>query len=240
MKYWIILFFALLSLSSCSGQFNKILKDISKSAGGELTAEEIVGGLKEALSNGAAKGSDMLSQKDGYYKSIYKILLPPEAKSVCDKLSIVPGFEKIEEDVTEKLNRAAEDAAAKAKPIFLQAIRSMNIQDAWNILTGEDNAATQYLHRTTHMALYDEFKPVIDASLQKVGALQLWSSAVTQYNKIPLVKKANPDMSDYVTQKALSGLFSKIAEEEKEIRYNLSARTSDLLRKVFAKQDKGK
>lgn len=114
----------------------------------------------------------------------------------------------------------------------------MSIADAWNILTGADNAATQYLHKTTNSALYGEFKPVIDESLQKVGALQLWSSAVTQYNKIPLVKKANPDMSDYVTQKALEGLFAKIAEEEKDIRHNFGARTSDLLRKVFAKQDK--
>ena len=141
-------------------------------------------------------------------------------------------------DVIEKLNRAAEDAAIKAKPIFLGAIKSMSIADAWNILKGKDNAATQYLQSTTTDPLYAEFKPIITESMEKVGAIQVWSSAVSKYNQIPFVKKANPDMTDYVTRKALEGLFKKIEEEEKDIRHNLSSRTSDLLKKVFSKQDK--
>ncbi|HEX5625915.1 MAG TPA: DUF4197 domain-containing protein [Saprospiraceae bacterium] len=224
-----------LSLQSCSAQFGKLLKQVT---GQDLSTEDVAAGLKEALSKGTSKGSDLLAQKDGYFKSIYKIGLPDDARAVCSKLRAVPGFQSIEDDVIEKLNRAAEDAATKAKPIFLNAIKQMTIADAWNILRGADNAATQYLHRTTHQPLYDEFKPVILESMEKVGAIQLWSSAVTKYNQIPLVKKANPDMSDYVANKALEGLFKKIEEEEKDIRHNLAARTSDLLKRVFSRQDK--
>ncbi len=223
------------TLGSCNAQFDKFLKKVLPV---ELSTDDVAAGLKEALTVGTGKGSDFLAQRDGYFKSIYKIALPEEAQSVCNKLRVVPGFQSVEEDVVEKINRAAEDAAVKAKPIFVQAIRQMTIADAWNILKGNDNAATQYLVRTTQQALYNEFKPVITESMEKVGALQLWSSAVNQYNQIPFVKKANPDMSDYVTNKALDGLFKKIEEEEKDIRHNLSARTSDLLKKVFAKQDK--
>ncbi|HMW38439.1 MAG: DUF4197 domain-containing protein [Saprospiraceae bacterium] len=231
----LILAVVALSFNSCSGQFGKLLKTVGLD---EISSEEVASGLKEALSQGTSKGADLLSAKDGYFKSIYKIALPEDAKSVCNKLAVIPGFNSIENDVVEKINRAAEDAAVKAKPIFINAIRQMTIQDAWNILKGQDNAATQFLQKTTYQSLYNEFKPVISGSMEKVGALQLWSSAVNKYNQIPLVKKANPDMSDYVTNKALEGLFRKIAEEELNIRHNLAARTTDLLKKVFSKQDK--
>ncbi len=235
MRFIFIAFCSVVLFSSCNAQFDKLLKKVIKT---DLSTEDVAAGLKEALSNGTSKGSDLLSQKDGYFKSIYKISLPDDAKSVCNKLKVIPGFNSIEDDVVEKLNRAAEDAAVKAKPIFLSAIKQMTIADAWNILKGADNSATTYLHKTTNQALYNEFKPVISESLEKVGALQLWSSAVSQYNQIPFVKKANPDMSDYVTNKALEGLFKKIAEEEKDIRHNLASRTSDLLKRVFSQQDK--
>lgn len=229
-----VLVLSSLFFNSCNAQFGKLLKKVGLE---ELSTEEVANGLKEALNQGTGKGVDFLSAKDGYYKSIYKVLLPDDAQKVCNKLSVIPGFNNIENEVVEKLNRAAEDAATKAKPIFLSAIKQMTIQDAWNILKGEKNAATQYLNRTTNQALYNEFKPVITNSMEKVGAIQLWTSAINKYNQIPLVKKMNPDMSDYVTQKALDGLFKKIAEEELNIRTNLTARTSDLLKKVFSKQD---
>ncbi len=222
-------------LSSCNGQFGKILKNVGLD---QISTEDVAAGLKEALNQGTSKGADLLSAKDGYLKSIYKIELPEDAKSVCSKLALIPGFSSIETDVVEKINRAAEDAAIKAKPIFISAIKQMSIQDAWNILKGKDDAATIFLQRTTNQALYQEFKPIIANSMEKVGALQIWSAAVNKYNQIPLVKKANPDMSDYVTNKALDGLFRKIAEEELNIRHNLNARTSDLLKRVFSKQDK--
>ena len=235
MKYLLFTFSGLFLFSSCNAQFGKLLKQVT---GQDISTDDVANGLKEALSKGTNKGTELLSQKDGYFKSIYKIMLPEDAKKVCDKLGPVPGFASIEEDVIEKLNRAAEDAAIKAKPIFLSAIKSMSIADAWNILKGKDNAATQYLQSTTTDPLYAEFKPIITESMEKVGAIQVWSSAVSKYNQIPFVKKANPDMTDYVTRKALEGLFKKIEEEEKDIRHNLSSRTSDLLKKVFSKQDK--
>lgn len=235
MKYLLFTISGLFLFSSCNAQFGKLLKQVT---GQDISSDDVANGLKEALSKGTNKGTELLSQKDGYFKSIYKIMLPEDAKKVCDKLRPVPGFASIEEDVIEKLNRAAEDAAIKAKPIFLSAIKSMSIADAWNILKGKDNAATQYLQSTTTDPLYTEFKPIITESMEKVGAIQVWSSAVSKYNQIPFVKKANPDMTDYVTRKALEGLFKKIEEEEKDIRHNLSSRTSDLLKKVFSKQDK--
>lgn len=205
---------------------------------GELTTAEISAGLKQALEFGIGKGSDLLSQKDGYYKSAYKILLPPEARKVTDKLKNVPGFSNVEEIILEKINRGAEDAAKKAKPIFVNAIKQMTFADAMDILMGEKNAATAYLNRTTYDPLYNEFNPVIVNSLDKFDARKYWKDAVTAYNKIPLVQKVNPELDDYVTKEALKGLFAMVEKEEKNIRTNIAARTTDLLKKVFAKQDK--
>lgn len=222
----------MLSAAACD-----TLQSIAKEVLAEPSLEEIGRGLKEALIAGITKGSNVLSQKDGYYKSAYKILLPADARKVADKLKVVPGFDKLEENLLEKMNRGAEDAAREAAPIFTGAIRQMTFQDATNILMGADNSATQYLNKTTYQPLYDKFNPKIVAALDKVGANELWKKAADTYNKIPLVSKVNNDFDDYVTKEALKGLFSKIEEEEKNIRRNKLARTSDLLRKVFAKQD---
>ncbi len=215
----------------------KDLEDLLNNGGGGLTTEEVGLGLKEALTRGISVGSDLLSQKDGYYKSVYKILLPEEAKKVVNTLSKVPGFNNVEEVIVQKLNRAAEDAATEAKPIFVSAIRQMTIQDAWNILKGEDNAATNYLRRVTEGQLYSKFQPVIYNSLEEVNAVKYWGDAVNTYNKIPFVEKANPRLDDYVTKEALDGLFQMVAKEEKAIRDNPAKRVTDLLKKVFAAQD---
>jgi hypothetical protein len=215
------------------------LKEIATEVLAEPTAEEIGRGLKEALTQGIGKGADFLAQKDGYYKSAYKILLPAEAQQVTSRLKVIPGFEKLEEQLLEKINRGAEDAASEAKPIFVSAIRGLTFQDATNILMGEKNAATSFLNRTTNQQLYDKFNPKIVSSLDKVGARELWKKAADAYNKIPLVsKKVNNDLDDYITREALKGLFSKVEEEERNIRSNISARPSELLKKVFAKQDR--
>lgn len=196
-------------------------------------------GWLEGVQIGIGKGSDTLSKKDGFYKSAYKILLPPEAQKVANKLKNVPGFTNVEEKILEKINRGAEDAAKeKAKPIFVSAIRQITFADAKNILLGEQNAATQYLNRTTSDALYNEFNPVIVQSLDKFDARKYWADAVNAYNKIPFVEKANPDLDDYVTKQALNGLFSMVEAEELNIRTNIAARTLELLKKVFARQDK--
>lgn len=204
-----------------------------------LSNEEIGKGLKEALNEGAAKAVDKLSVTDGYYKSaLYKILIPEDMKNIISKLKMVPGFGNVETELMEKMNRAAEKSAVKAKPIFVNAITSLTFADAMNILMGEKNAATQYLDKTTNQALYKEFNPVIKSSLSEVGATKYWTDCVNAYNKIPMVKKANPDLTDYVTKEALKGLFGMVAEKELEIRQNPKLRNTDLLKKVFAKQDK--
>lgn len=221
-----------ISFSACD-----TLQQIANEALSEPTVAEIGQGLKEALSNGITKGVNVLSARDGYYKSAYKILLPEEARKVTDRLRVVPGFTNLENELLEKINRGAEDAAKEAGPIFLNAIKAMTIQNAANILMGADNSATQYLNSTTYQPLYEKFNPKIVASLDKIGANNLWAKAADAYNKIPLVTKVNNNLGDYVTKEALKGLFAKVEEEEKNIRRNKLARGSDLLKKVFAKQD---
>ena len=236
MKLIYILPAFLLIFSGCtSSDIQRVLDSVNSSTA--LSSAEVAKGLKEALKIGIEKGSNKLSITDGYYKSAYKILLPDEARIVAEKLSLIPGFSNLEDKIVEKINRAAEDAAKSAAPIFKDAITSMSIGDAWDILKGVDNAATSYLHLKTNDQLYGKFNPVIVSSLNKFGALDLWTNAVTKYNKIPFVEKLNPSLDDYVTNKALDGLFDMVAKEEKEIRTNVSSRVTDLLKRVFAQQD---
>jgi hypothetical protein len=225
------LFILIGSLATAQLNLNKLKKSLS---GGSLTTEEIAAGLKEALTNGVSKGSDLVSQLDGYYKNPeIKIPFPPEVKQVETSLRQLGLGSEVDKFV-ESLNRAAEDAAKEAKPIFVSAIKQMTIQDAWGILKGEQDAATKYLNRTTSPALKEKFKPVIKKSLDKVNATKYYSDLVKTYNKIPLVQKVNPNLDDYATDKAIQGLFVMIAKEEKNIRANPGARTSELLKKVFA------
>lgn len=220
------------------------LKDLANKAktaltgGVPLSEAEIGDALKEALDKGAGDAVSFLSAPDGYYKTAYKILLPAEAQQVTAKLKMVPGFENVEAQLVEKMNRAAESAAAKAKPILVDAIRQMTIRDAMNLLMGEKDAATRYLERTTSEQLYLAFKPVIVKALDEVNAREYWRGAVTAYNRIPLVKKTNPELDDHVTRTALAGMFALVEKKEAEIRANPAARSSELLKKVFAKQDK--
>jgi len=232
MKTPIIIFTLLVSLSlpSCD-----TLQQLSGSL--EPTSAEIGQGLKQALEFGISEGAALLAQKDGYFKSEYKILLPAEARKVTDKLKFIPGFSDVENIILEKLNRAAEDAANSAKPIFVSAIKEMTFDDALQILMGPQNAATQYLDQKTHVPLYNEFHPVVVTSLNKFNAIQYWADAVNAYNKIPLVEKVNPSLDQYVTEAALDGLFGMVAKKELQIRTDINSRTTDLLRKVFSKQD---
>ena len=194
-------------------------------------------GLKEALTIGISKGSDQLSQLDGYYKSAYKILLPAEARKITEKLKIVPGFSDVEEVIVQKLNRAAEDAANSAKPIFIDAIKKISFDDAMSILLGQKDAATRYLESSTYDPLYTTFQPVIVQSLNKFNAIEYWEKATIAYNKIPFVNPVNTALDDYVTHEALKGLFSMVEKEEYAIRTNPADRVTALLKKVFAKQD---
>ena len=232
-KVFIILFSTLLFTSCDPAMLDQLMKDSSA-----LSNQQIANGLKEALQLGVNNSVKKLSASNGYRNSIYKILLPEDAQNVVNKLRVIPGFDNVEQEVITRINKAAEDAAKKAGPIFFSAIKKMTIGDVMGVLMGEKNAATQYLHRKTYNKLYSEFKPVIIGSLNKFHALDYWSDAVKTYNKIPFVKPLNPDLADHVTGKALEGLFALIEQKELGIRTDIGQRTSDLLRKVFAKQDR--
>ena len=209
---------------------NKVVKETTSTG---LTEEEVGRALKEALSIGIEKGVAQVSKPDGYFKDPQiKIPMPKEAKSVEDKLRAI-GQGKMVDDAIESMNRAAEDAANGAKDIFLTAIKELTLKDVMNILHGENNAATKFLENHTRVQLEEKFKPVIKLSLDKVGATKYWKTVFSTYNKIPLVKPVNPDLVDYVTKKAIDGLFVQIEKQEFEIRKNPAARVSDLLKKVF-------
>ncbi len=199
---------------------------------------DIAGGLKEALNNGISKQVSKLTAMDGFYKNeAVKILMPEELQKV-DKALRKIGLSSLADDGIKMLNRAAEDATKEATPIFIDAVMQMSFTDAKNILMGDERSATTYLQNTTTTPLYAKFNPVIKNSFAKVGADKVWSNIITKYNAIPLVKKVNPDLTDYTTNKALEGVYKMIAVEEKNIRTDIKSRTSNLLQKVFALQDK--
>lgn len=219
-------------------QINDTLNTVLGESGG-LSSTDIGNGLREALRIGAEAGANELSQDGGYFNDLaYRILLPEEVQKVTQKLQGVPGFSNLEEIILKKINQGAEDAAKTAGPIFVGAIKQMTIQDALSIVKGNNNAATSYLQQTTYQNLYNEFNPVISTSLDKFEAQKIWQDAATAYNNFPLTRQpVNTNLGDYVTTKALEGLFSKIALKELDIRENLGSRTSELLRRVFALQD---
>lgn len=232
MKNIAILTIVLLLSVSASAQIS-LNKVKSALKGGQLSSEEVGQGLKEALTVGVSKGSDLVSQADGFYKNAaIRIPFPPEARKAEETLRRLGMSTEVDKFVL-ALNRAAEDAATEAKPIFISAIKQMTIQDAWSILRGEDDAATQYLNRTTSTHLNEKFKPVIQKALNKTNATTLYTNLVSTYNKIPLVQKMNPALDDYATQKAIAGLFVVVAQEEKNIRQDPAARSTELLQKVF-------
>ena len=229
-----------MTLSSCDSLNQIAQAGVGAATSGNPTNIEIGNGLKEALQIGTSKSSNQLSAVDGFFaNAAVKILFPPEAQKVEKTLRSI-GLGKLCDNVILSLNRAAEDAAVQAKPIFINSIKQMTLTDVTNILLGSQDAATQYFKRTTTTQLTASFKPVIQGSLNKVGATKYYGDAANEYNKVPFVTKVNPDISAYVTQKAIDGLFYEIALEELNIRKNISARTSPLLQKVFAYADRNK
>lgn len=201
---------------------------------GDPTVAEIASGLKEALTVGSQNSANKLSLADGFFKDeAIKILLPPEAQKVEKTLRSL-GMNKIVDDAILSINRGAEEACKTAAPIFGNAIKQMTIQDAIGILKGNDSAATVYLRNKTTTELTNSFKPIIQQSLDKVGATKYWGTVFNTYNSLPTTfKKINPDLSGYVTERALGGLFHYVALEEQKIRKDPVARVTDLLKKVF-------
>jgi hypothetical protein len=206
-------------------------------AGGILSTADIASGLREALDKGIDKQVTKLTQTDGFYKNqMVKILLPEELQKVDKSLRDI-GLGSLADEGLKLMNRAAEDAVKEATPIFVSAVKNITFNDARNILMGNDEAATSYLRTSTSSQLYTKFNPVIKSSFTKVGADKVWNNIISKYNQLPLVKKVNPDLTDYVTNQALNGVYKMIAVEEKDIRNNINSRTSTLLKKVFAAQD---
>jgi hypothetical protein len=223
------------SLSGCA-EMQQVLNQLPQTQG--IGGVDIAGGLKEALNNGISKQVTKLTAVDGFYKNqAVKILLPEELRKVDSGLRKI-GLSTLADEGLKVLNRAAEDAVKEATPIFVDAVRNMTFMDAKSILMGNESSATTYLQNSTSTALYGKFNPVIKNSFSKVGAEKVWTNIINKYNSIPLVNKVNPDLTDYVTNQAMNGVFKMIAVEEKNIRTNLSSRTSVLLQKVFAMQDK--
>jgi hypothetical protein len=234
--------------TSVFAQFN--LKNIQSTAtqdvnnlkgnksGAPLSNDDIVKGLKDALSVGSNNAGSSASKTDGFYKdSLIKIPFPPDAEKVRTT-AVSLGMQPQIDAFVVSLNRAAEKAAVKAAPIFLNAITSMSIDDALNILKGANNAATMYLQSKTSQQLHDAFLPIVKSAVDSVQVTKYWQPLADAYNSVPFVTKVNPDLNEYVTQKALSGLFILLAAEELKIRQNPAARVDAILQKVFGSLDK--
>jgi len=234
-------------LSGCAELVNVVQTQVNV----PLTEGEVISGLKEALSTGSRNAAGLLAAENGYYgDAAVKILLPDEAKIIIDNISRIPGGQQLVEDVILRINRAAEDAAREVAPIFLNSIRQMTIKDAFNILNGPDNAATTYLRGTTYSELYTLYKPKIQASTEKklignISTKESWNTLTGKWNslansvagKLAGLKPVNTDLDDFLTNRALDGMFSKVALEELKIRTQVSARVTPLLKKVFGSLD---
>lgn len=234
MKKYLVLALLLSSLfSKAQININNVINTVNSSLGHGLSNADIVKGLKEALNVGSKNATTSASKMDGFYKnSLIKIPFPSDAKDMRSTL-LKMGMKRQVEDFEKQMNRAAEDAAKKAAPIFMSAITSMTINDGLTILQGKNDEATQYLKKSTNAQLSKEFRPIIAASLKKVQITKYWNPLFTTYNKVPFVKRVNPNLDDFVTQKAIEGLFKLVAQEETKIRKDPAARISDILKKVF-------
>ena len=243
-----LFFLVLLTLfSGCA----ELLNVLQSPVGVPLTEDEVISGLKEALALGAKTSAEKLSMENGYYgDAAVRILLPDEAKAIMDNISRIPGGEQLMEDVILRINRAAEDAAKEVAPIFVNSITQMTIGDAFNILKGADNAATLYLRDKTYNELYSLYKPKIQNSTEKkivgnISTKDSWNALTGKWNtaansvagKLAGLKPVNTDLDDFLTAKALDGMFSKVEIEELKIRKEVSARVTPLLKRVFGSLD---
>lgn len=220
------------AFSQAQSILDKAKQKLSKNKSG-VSEEEAGMGVKEALNNGISSAVSFLNKPDAFLKNeLYKVLLPPDAKKMEKTLRDI-GMGKMCDDAIEAINRGAEDAVGFATPIFVDAIKQMTVTDALKLVTGGPNSITNFFREKTSAKLKEAFMPVINTSLEKTNATKYYGDAVNRYNKVPLVKKMNPDLADHVADKTLFALFDRIGVEEANIRSNPAARTSDLLKKVF-------
>ena len=234
--YYLFLFGMALMLSACTAQQIASSSSVLKSGFGGLrpvTESEAASGIQAALNQGVAKSIAVLHAENGFFgDKVYKLFLPPEVEKVATALTDI-GMGSIVEQAVKTINRAAEDAVGTASPIFVNAIKSMTINDALGIVKGGSTSATDFFRNKTTMQLKAAFKPNIQNSLDKTGATKYYGDIVNTYNNIPLVKKVNADLADYVVEKAIYALFDQVAKEEKNIRENPIARGTELLQRVF-------
>jgi hypothetical protein len=241
-KLCLLLLSSVALLPASQAQLLKKLGDaansaVSKASGsGNVTQSEAGSAIKEALSKGVANGIASLNKKDGFFgNEIYKLLLPPDAVKIGNTLRSVGLGSQVDKAIL-SINRAAESAVGYAAPIFVDAIKEMSITDALKLVSGGNNAATEYFKGKTTDKLKAAFSPVVKGSLDSTSATKYYGDIVTAYNKLPTTfNKVNPDLQDYVTGMAVTALFDQIAKEEANIRANPAARTTDLLKKVFSK-----
>jgi hypothetical protein len=232
-KIYLFLFTFILFASADAQSILNKAKNVISGNNSQATEEEAGGGIKEALNKGITSAVSHLNKPDAFFKSeIYKVLLPPEAQKMEKTLRDI-GLGNMADDAIEAINRGAEDAVGFATPIFVDAIKQMTVTDALKLVTGGKNSITEFFKSKTSARLKEAFLPVINTSLDKVNATKYYGDAVTSYNKVPFVKKMNPDLADHVADKTLFALFDRIGVEEANIRNNPAARTSDLLKKVF-------
>ncbi|MEX1189542.1 MAG: DUF4197 domain-containing protein [Bacteroidia bacterium] len=218
-------------LNQVKNQVNTVVGGSSQ--GSSLSNDEVIRGLKEALNVGTNNATGKASRLDGFYKnSIIKIPFPPEARAV-ESAAKQFGMTKQVDNFVKTMNRAAEEASKEAAPIFINAVKGMTISDGLTILRGGDGAATNFLKGRTQAELTSKFSPIVKRAINKVQLTKYWNPIVSKYNRIPGVRRQNPDLDKYVTEKALAGLFRLIADEENKIRKDPAARVSDILRKVF-------
>jgi uncharacterized protein YceK len=233
MKKLLLVLMTVTMLSGCD-----VLSKLPQATGsGGVTEYEAGQGIKEALAQGLTNAVLKLNKEDGFFKdALYKILLPPDAKKVENTLRSL-GFNAMVDKAILQINRGAEDAAGYAKPIFVDAIKNMTLQDAIGLVKNGDTSATHFFREKTTAQLTAAFLPVIKTSLDKVDATKYYGDVINKYNNFPLtIKKVNPDLAGFVTDKATAALFDLVAIEEKNIRTNIAARTSDILKKVFGQK----
>lgn len=236
MKLIILVFYLLVQVGINAQNLMDLKKNVQQKIqqqAGSFSEDEAAAALRQALSQGATLGAEAVHKTDGYFKNLkIKIPLPADAQQAETKMRNIGLGANVDEALL-NINRAAEQAGAAAKDVFIQAIQGMTVKDAISIIKGASDAGTQFLKQNASNGLYTQFKPIIEDALQQVGATKHYAALATQYNRIPGGTKINPDLADYTTQKAIAGLFILIAEEELKIRNNPAARSTELLKKVF-------